>query len=1010
MAFLADSLGGWLAGLLAEAHGRMMTDWVFGREQERAVRQAAMAAVQLSVGDLSPDDDEQADLMAIAIREAFSGPETEVEWAQQATLLEMLRGGIAERLAEVEDDDLSSTDRQPAEVSGVPVAAVAAGLTGHLLREIMFRGSASAPLEPLAVQLNHDAHLQGQRLETLLGELAEQAKDALAESNAPEVTELRAPGQLPRSSDRLGVQDGEQADQAERGSQTQEVRAVEVRIARELARLVDPQRLGAQLVPPVPYIRRHAVEHAAAGGVLDERFLTPEFLPYVDATRLRRLDVARGRQRRDGSGMELADRFRAWRQLAHCWEWDEPSSNADAYEYWMAGIGNRPRSDIATAWRTRWRYGSRPGGELVARHAWSQEAVACTVLAGRPVAVIGSLDGIVRIWDLVTGKQVGGDIVVNTKTVTALAAAVRPDGHSVALICSAYGSVKVWDLTAAEPIGDPPVGDLRLVNCAAATVLPDGRAIGVTGNNYNTLRRWDLATGAPIGEPLTVPSGSVNAVAVAVLPEGRLIAITGGTSDHAVQIWDLAAGRQIGEPLTGHNGWVNAVAVSVLPDGRLVAVTGSGDHTVRIWDLAARVQIGDPLIGHDGAVTAVATAVLPDGRPIAVTGSEYNDGEGPTVRIWDLAAARAVGSPLAGNTGAVTALATAVMPDDGHPVAVTGASDGSVRFWDLVTSIPAADRMTGLAHRVYALAAETPPNGHPVVITGGEDAILRIWDPSTGMHSGSLAGHEGAVYAVSTIVLPDGRVRAVSGGEDGTVRYWDLASGTQVGDPLVGHDDAVTAVATVVLPDGDALAVTGGGDTTVRVWDLAAGAQVGGPLRGHNRFVASVAAMVLPDGRLIAVSGSSETTVIFWDLAAGTQIGEPLADPGYFMVPAVATAVFPDGRPVAIIGSEDGTLRIWDLNAGTQIGNSVNAHPGGVLSVATGVLPDGRTVAVTCGDDATVRAWDLAAIQPVRYPLHITEKAARVAVCAAGDALLVAVGGPGLAALEFRACGDRGRA
>ena len=55
---------------------------------------------------------------------------------------------------------------------GIPVSAVAAKLTGHLVRQILIRGSQPGPLTPLADQLNHDlTHLEGQRLEGMLAQV-----------------------------------------------------------------------------------------------------------------------------------------------------------------------------------------------------------------------------------------------------------------------------------------------------------------------------------------------------------------------------------------------------------------------------------------------------------------------------------------------------------------------------------------------------------------------------------------------------------------------------------------------------------------------------------------------------------------------------------------------------------------------------------------------------------------------------------------------------------------------
>ena len=74
----------------------------------------------------------------------------------------------------LDDAGLTGTWQSSAEVLGVPGTVLADKLTGHLVREIMFRGSRGGPLTPLAGQLNHDlTHLvvrrvevQGQRVES----------------------------------------------------------------------------------------------------------------------------------------------------------------------------------------------------------------------------------------------------------------------------------------------------------------------------------------------------------------------------------------------------------------------------------------------------------------------------------------------------------------------------------------------------------------------------------------------------------------------------------------------------------------------------------------------------------------------------------------------------------------------------------------------------------------------------------------------------------------------------
>jgi len=89
-------------------------------------------------------------------------------------LLEALQAGIAERLAVLDDAALTGTGQSSAEVLGVPGGVLAEMLGRHLVREIMVRGSGGGSLAPLADQLNHDVtHLQGQRLEGMLAQLAD---------------------------------------------------------------------------------------------------------------------------------------------------------------------------------------------------------------------------------------------------------------------------------------------------------------------------------------------------------------------------------------------------------------------------------------------------------------------------------------------------------------------------------------------------------------------------------------------------------------------------------------------------------------------------------------------------------------------------------------------------------------------------------------------------------------------------------------------------------------------
>ncbi len=175
MPFVADDLGAWLVGLLADASRKKLTTLILGTEQERALRSAATAAVQLTAKEPCAEDDEKADQSAMVVSEVFAEPMPDTPLAEHATVLESLRAGIATQLAVLGDGDITTEpDFSSEDALGIPAGVVAETLTGHILKEILVQGSRGGPLFPLASQLNDDVtHLQGLRLEGMIGRLAE---------------------------------------------------------------------------------------------------------------------------------------------------------------------------------------------------------------------------------------------------------------------------------------------------------------------------------------------------------------------------------------------------------------------------------------------------------------------------------------------------------------------------------------------------------------------------------------------------------------------------------------------------------------------------------------------------------------------------------------------------------------------------------------------------------------------------------------------------------------------
>ncbi|MGW3240340.1 trypsin-like peptidase domain-containing protein [Streptomyces olivaceus] len=224
--------------------------------------------------------------------------------------------------------------------------------------------------------------------------------------------------------------------------------------------------------------------------------------------------------------------------------------------------------------------------------------VECTVVDGTPIAVSGFGDGKTRVWDLKAGTSwelqaltsqpgVRGPLqdyhhrTYHFDAVWTVACTVL-NGVPVAVIGSDNGSLQMWDLRARAPIGKPLTESG--VSAVACTVV-DGTPVAVTGSRFSTLRVWDLQETVPVGKLLS--EDPVSAVACTVV-DGTPVAVTGGY-DGTVRVWDLRARSPVGKPLIGHAGEVRTVACTVV-NGTPVAVTGGGDHMMRVWDL----RTGEP--------------------------------------------------------------------------------------------------------------------------------------------------------------------------------------------------------------------------------------------------------------------------------------------------------------------------------------------------------------------------------------------------------------------------------
>jgi WD40 repeat protein len=242
--------------------------------------------------------------------------------------------------------------------------------------------------------------------------------------------------------------------------------------------------------------------------------------------------------------------------------------------------------------------------------------------------------------------------------------AFSPDGHR-ALSGGQDGVVRLWDLDSGKL-----VRELKgHTQCAFAVGFgPDGRRAYSTGGGPapwsdgtdSAVRVWDLETGQEIRR-LEGHKGRV--LDLAISPDGHRV-LTGG--DTRLILWDADTGREI-RRLLGHIGLIASVAF--LPDGRHV-VSGSYDRTIRLWELASGQEL-HRFLGHPHEVTCVAAS--PDGRRLL--SSDY---PGHELRFWDVAGRRLIRRVDWGGTSPIRG---AFSPDGRY--AIWGSADGALRMYHI---------------------------------------------------------------------------------------------------------------------------------------------------------------------------------------------------------------------------------------------------------------------------------------------------------------------------------------
>ena len=560
-------------------------------------------------------------------------------------------------------------------------------------------------------------------------------------------------------------------------------------------------------------------------------------------------------------------------------------------------------------------------GTLRWRHP---DTVTFVAFAADNTVLTGSADGVLRLWDRDTGRELRRFTV--TDTAPPPKKPVRP---------GAFGGGNIAR---------------RVVKTA---LTEDGKIIaGALANNEVQL--WNVVTGAELRKIPPPPSG-VDSLAFS--PDGKTLAIRGG--DRSVLIYKVGTAKEISQikaiPMNVNNPGIlfqgggttgEASGMVFSRDGKVLA---TAEVELKMQKFVSYLLFSDVKTGNE-----IRRIEAPDGISALAYSSDhkrfaYASANALHVcRVLDGSELHQMKTP--GATGALA------FSPDGKILAAKG-RDQVVRLFDCEKG----DKLRELGERApgegingFAFLAGPTSNEMRDVTFSADGKVLavaagptpRFWDVSNGKDLPIAAGHRGAVAAVHT--TPDGKI-IFTRGVDRTIRRWDAATGKELGQ----FSEPNAAIARAFAPDGRTIAFALL-DGTIRLHD-AEGNELH-QFKGHQNGASALAFSA--DSKLLASRGANDRTVRLYDVAKGTELGqmvfEAAKQPGVTNfsgqgVPGQGLAFSPDGKTLAANANVQlSTLHLWDVASRKEF----RQIPLPVSRTAAHLMfsPDGRLIACENAD------------------------------------------------------------
>jgi WD40 repeat protein len=691
---------------------------------------------------------------------------------------------------------------------------------------------------------------------------------------------------------------------------------------------------------PSPYLVLRLAEHVAAAGVWDDLSAAPYLLDQLDpdSVAVAVLRTAFGRSDLPAPiGASLSARhlfnrlapedrlMTRWIAVA-CGSWARAS---DSHAW--ARIGEREPPHVAM-------FGHQ--GSVRAIAAWSQPD-------GGTLLVTSGDDGVVRVWDPMTGRPASAPMADRGPSLLSLVA-MTVNGRSL-LAAGGPRGIRLWSLENGARIDlEAPDSD-RPVRVLAALPQPGGVVLLASADRDGVVRLWRVHPDRLTAEAWSEPQHRTQTLAAFPRADGRTSLVTVGY-DGYLRFWDPLIGREMASYATGRAAGYLANAVTVDGGATLLAISAD-DGSIELLEFGADGHlVSQYVLRVPGREAVLTTALARRSADSVLVAAACGNG---TLHLFDSTSGQALASTvLAGHRGRVFA-AGFVGLGDGRMLLATGGEDGTVRLWHVDPRGLLSDG-SDEPTRIQTIATVPTERGDPLV-AGGDDGSAQLHEVASGIPVGNgFTGHRGAVHAVAGARLPDGRCVLVTGGAERAIRVWDLATERRLVGPLRGHQATIHAVAVLRRGSGEWLVASAGSDSAIRLWDPASGRAIGSPLRGHRGPIRCLAVAPSPAGSDVLISGGDDGTLRLWRLnGSGAAEFLRIDLPGSVAAAAVLTGT--SVVPVVAVGGSDGLVRLLDTTTWQHARTLQDGAPAEITALAT--VPTETMLLAAGYRDGAVRIW-----------------------------------------------------